>query len=335
MRRLLLGLALLLAAAAAATPAASFATTTTSASAATPAGHVARGVAAVPVPRTPKRLPRAIEPLAGYVEDTSCDLRIRPGTRRLASLLARTYRSFQAADWASTYTCGTDGTRSEHYDGRAIDWMVDVHNDREHAAAKAFLALLLAPDRFGNADAMARRLGVMYVIYDNRMWGAWDGRWEDYNGCSHLPQPAYANSCHRTHMHISLSWDGAMGRTSFWTHRVPALTDYGPCRLPGLAWAHPYWHRNVVPCPSVAAPVLGPHPSATKRALAAYSGIALHRGMTGPAVDAVQAALGVTRTDRFDGPTARAMWRFERGHHLAVTRVLRAPAWLALLAATH
>lgn len=106
------------------------------------------------------------------------------------------------------------------------------------------------------------------------------------------------------------------------------------CRLSGLAWAHPYWHRNVLPCPSVAEPVLGAHPSSTKRALAAYSGIALHRGMTGPAVDAVQAALGVARTDRFDGPTARAMWRFQRHHHLGVTRVLRAPTWLALLAAT-
>jgi hypothetical protein len=289
---------------------------------------------AVPVPPVPRHLPSVIEPLAGYVGDVSCDLRIRPGTRKLATLLARTYAGYDATDWASTYTCGTDGTRSEHYDGRAIDWMVDVHNAKQHAAAKAFLAWLLAPDAAGNRFAMARRLGVMYVIYDNRMWGSWDGRWSDYNNCQHLPQPSYDNSCHRTHMHISLSWNGAMGRTSYWSGHVPAQTDYGPCRHAGLNWAPPYRGRNPVPCPSVPGAVAGNGASATKRALVAYSGITMHRGCTGPAIDAVQQALGVSDSGRFDTATLHAMWRFQARHHLARTRVLRAPTWLTLLAVT-
>jgi hypothetical protein len=295
---------------------------------------VARKPLQAPVPPTPKGLPSTIESLAGYVGDDSCDLHIRRGTRELATLLAKTYASYGGSDWASTYTCGTDGTRSEHYDGRAIDWMVDVHNARQHAAAKAFLAWLLASDNAGNRWAMARRLGVMYVIYDNRMWGAWDGRWSDYNNCAHHPQAAYDNACHRTHMHISLSWDGAMGRTSYWTQHVPNGTDYGPCRKAGLNWAPPYAGRNTQPCPAAPHAVAGKGASAIKRSLVAYCGITLHRGDTGPAVDAVQAALGVPASGTFDTSTLRALWQFQQRHQLARTKVMRAPTWLALLAAT-
>lgn len=119
---------------------------------------------AVPAPRVPRGLPSSIEPLAAYVGQDSCDPFVRRGTRELAQLLAHTYRSYSATSWASTYACGTDGTQSEHYDGRAIDWMVSVQNKRQHAAAQAFLAWLLASDKAGNRFAMARRLGVMYVI---------------------------------------------------------------------------------------------------------------------------------------------------------------------------
>jgi hypothetical protein len=206
-------------------------------------------VAAPPTPHVPRGLPTAIEPLGGYVEQTACDPVARPGTVKLARLLASTYHDYGATAWNTTYACGTDGTRSEHYDGRAIDWMVDVRNKRQHAAAKAAIGWLLATDAAGNRFAMARRLGVMYLIYDNRMWGAWDGRWEEYNNCSHLPARTYDNYCHRTHMHISLTWDGALARTSFWTKKVP-LPDYGPCRPADLNWAFRYTGPNPSGCPS-------------------------------------------------------------------------------------
>ena len=209
--------------------------------------------AATPRPPVPSSLPTGIEPPAAYVEQVSCDPKLRRGTAALARLLASTYRSYGATSWASTYACGTDGNRSEHYDGRAIDWMVDVRNARQHAAATAALSWLLASDRAGNRFAMARRLGVMYVIYANRMWGAWDGRWEQYNNCSHLPQRANDNACHRTHMHISLSWNGAMGRTTYWTGKA-APTDYGPCRARDLNWAYLYNRVNLPRCPSLPRP---------------------------------------------------------------------------------
>lgn len=283
-------------------------------------------------PATPRGLPSAIEPLAPYVEQVSCDPRLRPGTVKLAHLLADTYRGLNSTNWASTYSCGTDGTRSEHYDGRAIDWMVDVHNPRQHAAANAVLKWLLATDRPGNRFAMARRLGVMYVIYNNRMWGAWDGKWEQYNGCSHLPQRANDNACHRTHMHISLSWNGAMGRTSFWTKRV-APTDYGQCRARGMNWAYLYTRANRVPCRHF--PGLRParSASATKRALVTYAGAAVRRGWSGPAVSAVQHAVHVAATGRYTGATVAAVRRFQARHRgCPTTGAMNTRTWRALLA---
>ena len=198
------------------------------------------------VPRAPRRYSAAIEALAPYVGQTSCDPHLKKGTAELGRLLARTYRGTR---WQSTYRCGTDGSRSEHYEGRAIDWMVSVRNRATLAEGRAFATWLLGTDRYGHRFAMARRLGVMYIIFDNRMWGAWDGRWHDYNGCTgkRLSGRVYDNACHRTHMHISLSWNGARGLTTFWTGRV-FRTDYGPCAVKGRKYAPRWRHPNFAGC---------------------------------------------------------------------------------------
>ncbi len=262
----------------------------------------------------------------------TCQPKLRSGTAKLAHLLASTYRKYGATSWAATYACGTDGTRSEHYDGRAIDWMVDVHNTKQHAAAESAIAWLLATDRAGNRFAMARRLGVMYLIYDNRMWGAWDGRWEQYNNCAHLPQRVNDNYCHRTHVHISLTWNGAMGRTSYWTKRV-APTDYGKCRAPDLNWAFLYTGRNLRPCAQYAQVHAKASASATEKELVTYSGAAVRRGWSGPAVAAVQLALHVSASGSFDARTAYAVRRFQSRHHLVVTGAMNPSTWRKLLAA--
>jgi hypothetical protein len=295
-------------------------------------GFTQPAVASV-VPPTPSRLPGVIEPPAPYVEQSSCDPTLRPGTVKLAHLLASTYRSFNATSWASTYACGTDGTRSEHYDGRAIDWMVDIHNTRQYAAAKTVIAWLLATDKAGDRFAMARRLGVMYLIYNNRMWGAWDGRWEQYNNCAHLPQRVNDNACHRTHMHISLSWNGAMGRTSYWTKRV-APTDFGPCRPKDLNWAYLYRGVNPHPCPQFSLVHAKAGASATKRALVKYSGASVRRGWQGPAVTAVQHALHVSATGSYNPATVSAVKRFQARHpSCPLTGAMNPATWRALLAA--
>ena len=161
------------------------------------------------VPNAPVALPAGIEVMPPYQPQTFCDPVAKRGTKALAALLTSTYHG--TAIVSLTRPCGTD--TSEHYDGRAIDWGVNVANTKQRAQGKAFLAWLFAPDAAGNPHAMLRRLGVMYVIWNKRIWGSWSQSWEPYS-CSGV------TACHQDHMHISLDWSGALERTSFWTGKV-------------------------------------------------------------------------------------------------------------------
>jgi hypothetical protein len=151
-------------------------------------------------------LPVEIEVMPPYQPQIYCDPTVKPGTRALADLLTTTYSGTSVV--SLTRTCGTD--RSEHYDGRAIDWGVDHRIDKQRLQGKAFLQWAFAADAAGNGKAMLRRLGIMYIIWNKQIWGAWTDGWEPYS-CSG------ATACHVDHMHISLDWSGAEKKTSFWT----------------------------------------------------------------------------------------------------------------------
>jgi hypothetical protein len=60
----------------------------------------------------------------------------------------------------------------------------------------------------GRRFAMARRLGVMYIIHNRRIWGSYRATegWRPYVG---------ANP-HTDHVHFSFSWAGARKQTSYW-----------------------------------------------------------------------------------------------------------------------
>lgn len=289
---------------------------------------------ATPVPHTPSGLPRAIEPMAQYVGQTACDPYTHGGTKNLARLLARTYGSYGGAGYNTSYSCGTDGSRSEHYDGRAIDWMVSVRNAKQYAAAKAAISWLLATDSHGNRFAMARRLGVMYLIYNNRMWGAWDGKWEQYNGCYKLKSHAYDNSCHRTHVHISLSFNGALGHTSFWQKKVWP-TNYGPCRPRDLNWAYRYTSANYRGCASYPAVHAKSSASSVKKGLVKWSGADVGHTWRGPAVSAVQRAFHFSQTGYYSQALANRVKAFQRKHRgCPVTGAMNQQTWRALLKVT-
>src|SRR4051812_27816968 len=176
---------------------------------------VAPAAAFAVVPTAPVKLPGDIEVTAPYQPQTFCDPTVKPGTQALANKLTATYAG--TAIVSMVRPCGSD--TSEHYDGRAIDWGVDHRNDRQRLQGSAFLHWLFATDKAGHDHAMARRLGVMYVIWNKQMWGAWSQRWEPYTNCSG------PTACHVDHMHISLDWSGAMKKTSFWTGNVAAPMD--------------------------------------------------------------------------------------------------------------
>lgn len=183
---------------------------------------VVHGKTAGPVPAVP--LPSAVDLPAFYEPQTTCAPTARPGAVRLGRLLQATYGP-------ATVYIGRSCTSStsEHFDGRAVDWMRSVRVPAQRAQAEAFLSWLLAPGADGTPQAMARRLGVMYVIWNNRMIRMYDpGRgWTNYRGCQAASKAGVGldTSCHRNHIHLSLSWDGAAGVTSFWTGTAQRLTS--------------------------------------------------------------------------------------------------------------
>ncbi len=286
--------------------------------------------AAVPSLRAPVGLPAAVEPLAAYVEQNSCHPGYLPGTLRLGRLLTATYPN---TSFGGAYACGTDGNRSEHYDGRAIDWMNSIRNPTQAAQAAAVIKFLLATDSHGNKFAMARRMGVMYIIWDNKMWGAWDGKWEAYNNCAKTPAVSSDNACHRNHMHISLSWNGAFGRTSFWSRRTFSATDYGPCRVKDLNWAMDWSAYNPKGCTRYPTAGYPAHSSAAMIALQTYSGAELFPGMTGAPVQAIQKAFGTPITGRYSGTTVALMRWFKHAHGLSASLTVDTATWRKLLAA--
>jgi len=169
--------------------------------------------AATPVTTT--TLPVQFDPVADYEAQTGCDSTPKPGTRALADLIRKTYGRNQSI--GISRGCSVGGT-SEHKEGRALDWMTSARNRQGLANAKAFLTWLLAPDAAGVPYANATRLGVMYVGWNDHYWASYatDRGWAELKGCFSKPARGYDTTCHRNHIHISLSWDGASGRTSFW-----------------------------------------------------------------------------------------------------------------------
>src|SRR5207248_6920103 len=108
----------------------------------------------------------------------------------------------------------------------------------DRSVATAALQWLLAAGPHGERAWNARRLGIMYVIWNGRIWGAYraaDG-WRPYVG----------ESEHTDHIHFSFSWAGAEKHTSWWTGHVAAV-DYGPCRTTTGTPAPRYRPRNPRP----------------------------------------------------------------------------------------
>ncbi len=168
------------------------------------------------VPAAPVALPPTYDLKPEYEGQAQCDPTPKPGTQALADLIKRTYGSNQSV-WIPR-NCNVGG-QSEHKEGRALDWMTDVRTEQGRANAEAFLNWLLGPDDFGVPYGNAQRLGVMYIGWNDRMWRGFDvdRGWTELKGCFSRTARSSDTVCHRNHIHISLTWDGASGRTSFWT----------------------------------------------------------------------------------------------------------------------
>ncbi len=183
-------------------------------------GALESGPAAEAAPATPAFGPD-IEPLAAYAGQTTCDPTPKPGALALEALVEATYPS--TSSFGIGRPCDVGG-QSEHKEGRAFDWAVNASDPAQVAIASDFLTWMLATDQYGNADAMARRLGIMYIIWNRQVWKSYaaDRGWQPYTG----PVP------HTDHVHFSLSWDGADALTSWYRQGATSPPNPPPPSAP-------------------------------------------------------------------------------------------------------
>jgi hypothetical protein len=172
---------------------------------------------------------------SGYDAQTTCTRTPQPGTVALARYLLRTYKATRSM--GTVRACGSGG-QSEHKDGRAFDWGADVRRKATRRAAYDFLRRALATDAAGNRHALARRMGVMYFIYNDTIWSSY----RDF-----APRPYLSSGCrtkkkcsrtlrHLDHVHISLGRAGAAAQTSWYRSRGVASR---PVLYPGTQQLDP------------------------------------------------------------------------------------------------
>lgn len=250
--------------------------------------------------RAPARLVGDLDPVPAYVPQSSCSPVEKRGVARLRKLVLRTYGAGHSG--GSVRLCSA--ADSEHLEGRAWDWMLDPKKAKDRKAAGDFLAWLTRRN-----GENARRLGVMYVIYNKKIWASYRA--------SEGWRPSWG---HEDHVHVSFTWDGANGRTSFWRGRAKSRQDLGPCTyFRGTFSVLPSTRRRVGACDVAPASAL----RTSKRPERAY-------GHTGDAVRAAQKLLRVRQTGTFDARTWKAVRRYQKRADLPVTGVLDHPTWAAL-----
>ncbi len=169
------------------------------------------GAGAEAAPTTP-RFNGGIEPYGDYDGQSTCSPSTKPGMARFVRLVQRRYGG---GSLGVSRGCGSGG-QSEHKEGRAWDWAMDAGRTRDRNRVQSLFNWLFATDSSCRRFANARRIGIMYIIWNRRMFRMYDTDrgWARYSG----------PSAHTDHVHFSLTRAGGAGRVSYWnpTFRAPA-----------------------------------------------------------------------------------------------------------------
>ena len=251
--------------------------------------------AAIPSPPS-KALPAVLDAQTPYEPQVSCDPRSKPGVVAFAALMTARYKTGTTGTYRP---CQAD--TSEHYDSRALDWMLSVNNPAQKAIANSVTEWLSA-----NNGVMARRFGISYIIWNRKIWGEYapNRGWAVYTGT--VP--------HTDHVHFSFSWDGAMKRTSWWTGRATTVADLGPCRVYAGQFAPLYGGIRTRACPALrVAPV------------SVYQVAIL--GQKGTHIAVAQRVLGVKADGQFGAATFWKLLTWQSRAGVPVTGVLDKATW--------
>lgn len=168
---------------------------------------------------TAQRVPvytSTIEDYAGYQPQTRCRKRPQAGIRRLADWLVARGGGMGPIG----RSCAGSST-SEHKEARAFDWMLDARDEADRLLAEQFLADVFAPDELGNGHALARRMGIMYIIWNDRIYSSYDGfaKRRYLSSSCRTRKKCSTTLRHRDHVHISLTRRAARGRTSWYVEQ--------------------------------------------------------------------------------------------------------------------
>ena len=153
-----------------------------------------------------------------YDRATSC--RKHP-TRGIIALQGWLQNNAKGVPWG-TVRCEKWGKNSAslHAEGRALDWHLDAGVPGQRRAAERLIRMLLATDRRGNVNALARRMGVQEIIWNCKYWGGWSSQMGRYSACYNRKGKRIKNvnrtAAHMDHIHFGINWRGARMKTSFW-----------------------------------------------------------------------------------------------------------------------
>ena len=255
--------------------------------------------AAIPAPPS-KALPTAVDVQTPYEAQVSCDPRPKPGVTAFGALLTARYK----IGYKGTYRPCNSST-SEHYDSRALDWMLSANNPTQKAIANSVVAWLSA-----RGGVMARRFGISYIIWNHKVWKEYrpEKGWTAYTGS--VP--------HTDHVHFSFSWDGAMKRTSWWTGRANTTVDLGPCLVHAGQFAPLRRAIRTGPCPTR----LSAAPTSIYR-VAVY-------GQRTSQIAVAQRRLGVTADGAFGPVTFAKVTAYQSRARIPVTGALDKATWRRL-----
>lgn len=246
-------------------------------------------------------LPVAVEDPQPYVGQVGCDPVAKPGVLAFQAMLMNTYRD--TGSYGIVSDCGIGG-QSEHKEGRAFDWKASITNPSNAAEVREVLDWLTMTVN-GVPAANARRLGVMYMIWNRQIWGSYaiDQGWRPYSG----------SSPHTDHVHFSFGWNAAYKTTSWWTGKVAAVM-YGPYVTPP-------------PTRSSVMPVRSP---GNLKVVASYGATTLQQGSTGAAVAVLQSTLGTTADGDFGPLTAAKVREFQADEAMTADGIWGPASWVRL-----
>ena len=238
-------------------------------------------------PKPGQTLPSALDVAPPYQGGYRCLTQSQPGVVAFAKLLNATYGSHV---YGILRSCG-----GEHGEGRALDWMINANNAEQLALGNALTRWLAAPDAQGRPGAMARRMGINYIIWNRQQWRAYDpGRgWAPY----------YGVSPHTDHIHFSFTWDGAYNLNSWWTG--VARTTYLTGPMSGTA-------STLGTVTNTGYPLLG-------------------RGSKGTDVTLAQKVVGTTADGDFGSATESAVAAWQAKYSVPVTKVVDNATWMRMI----